>query len=109
MPDWDFSSAYKQALNQLNEIEKQKLIKAIEGVKPMDIQIKRKEVDKKAKLRELVPNVHGNIHRDALIDAIDKLYKEESKEIEGVEIRKGDMFIWLTASELQQVYSKVGI
>jgi hypothetical protein len=54
----------------------------------MDIQIKYKEVDKKAEVLRLIEGYRTGFgcNSSATLNAIDKLYKEESKEIESVTI-----------------------
>lgn len=59
----------------------------------MDINIKYKEVDKKARIENIVRDIqerteHGFVHNSVLgwVNVIDSLYKEDSKQIESVEI-----------------------
>jgi hypothetical protein len=55
----------------------------------MDIQIKYKEVDKKAEVLRLIEGYRTGFgcNSSATLNAIDKLYKEESKEIEYIDIK----------------------
>jgi hypothetical protein len=77
----------------------------------MDIQIKYKEVDKKAEVTKLLIKVKKTpyyVGEVELADKIDKLYKEESKEIESINIVNDDIKILIGyLSETKQLIAVV--